>query len=298
MKLTFLFLTVVFLNVSATGLSQTVSFSGKEVSLKTVFAAIKKQTGYVVFYDNFLLKNSHPVTLSMQEVPLEELLAKALNGQELSFSIVDKTISIKKQVVLTLPPILKLLTVQMTLTGRVTDDTGTPLPGVTVVQKGTSNATVTNEMGEYKLAGVNDGAVILFSYIGFDKQELTVHGQYKLDVRLNKAANTALDELVVIGYGTVKKSDLTGAVATVKGDAVASRKTTQISQALQGAMPGVMVTRNNNAPGAVAQIRVRGITTISDAGAAPLIILDGVPVDDINSINPNDIENISVLKDA
>ncbi len=298
MKLTFLLLTVVLLNVSATGLSQTVSFSGKEVPLKTVFAAIKKQTGYVVFYDNFLLKNSHPVTLSMQQVPLEELLAATLKGQGLSFSIVDRTISIKKQVSLTLPPILKLLELQMTVSGRVTDETGTPLPGVTILLKGTNKGTTTNAMGEYQFAGVAEGATLIFTYVGYDKQEVTINGQYKVDIRLSKAANTALDELVVIGYGTVKKSDLTGAVSTVKGEAVANRKTTQVSQALQGAMPGVMVTRSNNAPGSTAQIRVRGITTIKDAGATPLIIVDGVPIDDINSINPNDIDNISVLKDA
>lgn len=298
MKLTFLFLTVVFLNVSATGFSQTVSFSGKDVSLKTIFSAIKKQTGCVVFYDNFLLKDSHPVTLDVAQVPLEELLTKALKGQDLTFSIVDKTISIKKQVHLTTTPILKILAFPMSLIGRVTDEAGTPLPGVTVLWKGTTKGTVTDAMGDYKLSDISDGATIVFTFIGFEKQEVTLTGQFRLDVRLVKAANTALDELIVIGYGTVKKSDLTGAVASVKGEAVAARKTTQVSQALQGAMPGVMVTRNDKGPGATAQIRVRGITSIKDEGATPLVILDGVPVDDINSINPNDIDNISVLKDA
>ena len=298
MKLTFLLLTVALLNVSAAGFSQTVSFSGKEASLKSIFTAIRKQTGYVVFYDNDLLQNSHPVSISMEKVPLEVLLGAALKGQGLSFTILDKTISIRKRMDLTLPPILRLITFQVNVTGRVTDDAGVPLPGVTVLEKGTSNATVTNEVGEFKLSGVNQGGVVVFSYIGFEKQEVTVRGLFKLDIRLVKAANTALDELVVIGYGTVKKSDLTGAVATVKGDAIAARKTTQISTALQGSMPGVMVTRNNSAPGASAQIRVRGITSFSNEGATPLIILDGVPVDDINSINPNDVDNVSVLKDA
>lgn len=297
MKLTILF-TLLLLNVSATSLSQTVSFSGKSVSLKSVFAAIQKQTGYVVFYDNQLLKSSRPVTLSVEDAPLEVLLKAALKDQGMTFTILDRTIAIRKQELLTLPPILKLLVPGWTVTGRVTDESNTPLPGVTVLQKGTSNATVTNEAGEFRLANVNDGAVIVFSYIGFNKEEVTVNRQYNLNIRLSKAANTALDELVVVGYGTMKKSDLTGAVSTVKGDALAARKTTQVSQALQGAVPGVMVTRTNNAPGATAQIRVRGITTITDAGATPLIILDGVPVDDINSINPNDIDNISVLKDA
>jgi TonB-linked SusC/RagA family outer membrane protein len=298
MKLTFLFLTVVFLNVSATGLSQTVSFSGNGVSLKTVFSAIKKQTGYVVFYDNVLLKNSRPVTLEMKDVPLEQLLMASLKGQGLTFSILDKTISIKKELPLSLPAILKLLAPQMTVTGRVTDEAGQPLIGVTIVHKGTTKGTMTDDKGEFRLPGINDGDVVVFSYIGYDQQEVTVRGQYKLDIRMNRASKSALEELVVIGYGTQKKSDLTGAVSTVKGDAIAARKTTQVSQALQGAMPGVMVTRTNNAPGSTAQIRVRGITTISADGANPLIILDGVPVDDINSINPNDIDNISVLKDA
>lgn len=297
MKLTILF-TMLLLNVSATSLSQTVSFSGKSAPLKSVFAAIRKQTGYVVFYDNLLLKSSKPVTLSMENAPLAVLLDAALKDQGMTFTILDRTIAIKKQELLSLPPFLRLLAPRWTITGRVVDESNTPLPGVTVLQKGTNNATVTNEAGEFRLANVNDGAVIVFSYIGFNKEEVTVDRQYNLNVRLTKAANTALDELVVVGYGTMKKSDLTGAVSTIKGDAIADRKTTQVSQALQGAVPGVMVTRSNNAPGATAQIRVRGITTITNEGATPLVILDGVPIDDINSINPNDIDNVSVLKDA
>ncbi|CAL1518950.1 TonB-dependent receptor [Chitinophaga sp. MM2321] len=297
MKLTFLLLTVALLNVHATGLSQTVSFSGKDAQLKTIFSAIKKQTGYVVFYDNALLKKTHPVTVSLKDVGVEELLSATLRGQGLSFIIVEKTISIKKQPVFSFFGLEKPLPPPVAVTGRVTDAEGVPLPGVTVLVKDTRTAAITNEAGEFKLS-VNQGTTIIFSYIGFEKEEVIINGQNRIEVKLRRAANQALDELVVIGYGTVRKSDLTGAVSSIKGDAIATRKTTQVSQALQGAMPGVMVTRNNNAPGATAQIRVRGITTITDAGANPLIILDGVPVDDINAINPNDIDNISVLKDA
>lgn len=296
MKLTCLLLMVAFLHVSAAGTAQTVSFSGKDVKLRTVFAAIKRQSGYIVFYDNNLLKATRPVTLHMQGVTVQELLTAALKGQGLGFTITDKTVSIRK---LPPPPSTPLLTTpQLTVTGKVTDGEGQALPGVTVLVKDSKTAAVTNDNGEFKLPGIDGNATLIFSYIGFDRQEVAVAGRDRVDIQLSRAENKALDEVIVVGYGTVKKSDLTGAVASVKGDAISNRKTTQVSQALQGAMPGVMVTRNNNAPGATASIRVRGVTTINEAGANPLIILDGVPVDDINSINPNDIDNISVLKDA
>ncbi|QEH43916.1 TonB-dependent receptor [Chitinophaga sp. XS-30] len=296
MKLTCLFLTVLFLNVSATGVSQTVSFSGKNIKLKTIFAAIHKQTGYVVFYDNNLIKSAQPVTVSLLNAPLETFLSASLQGQGLSYTIIDKTITIKKT-----PP-LKVLSPfilpPVTITGKVTDDAGEPLPGVTVMVKGTRTGTTTDENGEFKLSGVDDKAVLVLSYIGFATTELELNGRKKLDIKMGKADNTTLESVVVVGYGAIKKSDLTGSVSAVEGEAIAARKTTQISTALQGSMPGVTVTRNNNAPGATATIRVRGITTLTEGGADPLIILDGVPIDDINSINPNDVDNISVLKDA
>ncbi|MGX5819780.1 TonB-dependent receptor [Chitinophaga lutea] len=297
MKLTCVFLTVLFLNVSATGLSQTVSFTGKNARLKSVFSAIRKQTGYVVFYDNALLRLTQPVTLQLENVPLETLLAASLKGQGLTWTITDKTISIKRNILTTPLPLIPFPPPPLNVSGIVTDDTGAPLPGVTVLVKGTTKGTSTNEKGEFALHGVDDDAVLVLTFIGYAKQEVAVGGKKKLDVRLERADNTALEAVVVVGYGAVKKSDLTGAVASVQGDVLTSRKTTQISQALQGTMPGVMVTRNNSsAPGSTAQIRVRGITTMSSSD--PLIILDGVPVDDINSINPNDVDNISVLKDA
>lgn len=297
MKLTCFFLTVLFLNVSATGMSQTVSFSGKNAKLKSIFSAIRKQTGYVVFYENSLIKSAQPVTISMDNVSIEALLSASLKGQGLGYSITDKTISIRKQPTPLLlpepaePP-------PAAISGRVTDEKGQPLPGVTVLVKGTQTGTTTDEKGEFKFTKIDDQATLVFTYIGFEKQEISLEGKRSLQVKLALADNTALEAIVVVGYGSMKKSDLTGAVSAVQGEAITQRKTTQISQALQGSMPGVMVTRDNNAPGATATIRVRGITTISGEGANPLIILDGVPIDDINSINPNDVESISVLKDA
>lgn len=297
MKLTTLLLTVICLNVSATAVSQTVSFSGKNTKLKTVFSAIRKQTGYVVFYDNNLIKSAQPVTIALDHVSIETLLSATLKGQGLSFSITDKTISIRKQPE-PLPVQQPAEPPPAAISGRVTDDKGIPLPGVTILVKGTTTGTTTDEKGEFKFAHVDDHATLVFTYIGFEKQEINLEGKRSLQVKLALADNTALEAIVVVGYGAMKKSDLTGAVSAVQGEDITARKTTQLSQALQGSMPGVMVTRDNNAPGATARIRVRGITTISGAGADPLIILDGVPVDDINSINPNDVESVSVLKDA
>ena len=181
-----------------------------------------------------------------------------------------------------------------TISGNVKDETNAPLVGVSIVEKGTTNGTVSDIDGNYKLT-VAANATVVFSSVGYVNEEVQVNNQSVIDISMTPDVQQ-LQELVVVGYGTVKKKDLTGAVSVVEGKAIADRHTTQVSQALQGAMPGVMVTRDNSAPGATASIRIRGITTIGDSD--PLIIVDGVPVDNINDINPNDIESMSVLKDA
>lgn len=178
---------------------------------------------------------------------------------------------------------------------KVTDSNGQPLPGATVVVKGTTQGTATNVDGNYTIANIPDNAALQFSFVGMKTREVVVGSQTNISVSMEVDA-IGIEEVVAIGYGTVKKSDLTGAVGTIQGDGIVKRQSSEVSQALQGAMPGLMVTRNNNAPGSAATIRVRGVTTIGDS--SPLIILDGVPVGNINDINPNDILDISVLKDA
>ncbi|MEJ5995254.1 TonB-dependent receptor [Pedobacter sp. Du54] len=190
---------------------------------------------------------------------------------------------------------LMALAQQIQVTGKVTDNLGAAIPGVTVTIKGTTNAVVTDGKGVYMLPKVDGNAVLVFSSLGMKMQEVKVGNRNTIDISLDSEA-FSLNEVVAIGYGVTKKKDLTGSVATVSGETLAKRATTQVSQALQGTMPGVTVTRSNSEPGASASIRVRGITTIGDS--SPLVIVDGVPVNSMDDINPDDIEDISVLKDA
>ncbi len=184
---------------------------------------------------------------------------------------------------------------QKTISGTISDESGSPLPGVNVVLKGTTVGTITDLDGNYSLEVPSDETILVISYLGYLSEEIQVGGQTTIDLTLTPSLE-ALEEVVVIGYGSVKKKDLTGAIAQVGGEDIASRNSTQISQALQGAMPGVTVTRNSSAPGATGTIRIRGITTMSNND--PLVIVDGVPGFGIDDVNPSDIENITVLKDA
>ena len=180
------------------------------------------------------------------------------------------------------------------LRGQVKDNQGNPLAGVTVVEKGTTNGSYTDDRGNYVLQGVRPDATLVFSIVGMKPLEIPVTGKSNVNATL-ESATVGLNEVVAIGYGTVKKQDLTGAVSSVDGDVIAQRKTARVSQALQGSMPGMMVTRSGGAPDASATVRVRGVTTIGNSD--PLVIVDGVP-GTLDWVNPNDIESISVLKDA
>jgi len=168
-----------------------------------------------------------------------------------------------------------------------------PMPGVTVIVKGTTTGTITSAEGRYKIS-VPENSVLLFSFIGMLTQEVPVNGLREINVVLELEA-TGLDEVVVIGYGSIKKKDVTGAVSMVDAKTIQDMKPVKIEQALQGTMAGVNVTSQSGAPGAGLDIRIRGISTNGDA--SPVAIIDGYQ-GDLNTLNPNDIETITVLKDA
>lgn len=165
------------------------------------------------------------------------------------------------------------------ISGSVYDTDELPLPGATVIEKNNSmNSTLTDADGLFKLT-VSEGSIVIISYLGYITQEFVVDRANSYPIILHEDTKD-LDEVVVVGYGTIKKKDLTGAVGAISGNIVSDRKVMQLSTALQGAIPGVMVTRNNGAPGGGSTIRIRGITTIGDSN--PLYIVDGVPVDNID----------------
>ena len=181
---------------------------------------------------------------------------------------------------------------QQRITGTVYDTDANPIVGANVILKGTTSGTITDGSGKFSIA-VDPQSVLQISYLGYEPREITVGNRTSVDVKLENST-LAMDEVVVVGYGTIKKADLSGSVANVAGDKLSRVRATSVSQALQGSMPGVQVTRTGSMPGASATIRVRGITTIGESD--PLIIIDGVP-GNLN-LDVDDIESISVLKDA
>ncbi|GHS99916.1 SusC/RagA family TonB-linked outer membrane protein [Bacteroidia bacterium] len=182
------------------------------------------------------------------------------------------------------------------IAGKVLDTAGEALPGVTIAVKGTTNGTVTDLDGNFSLNNVADDAVLVFSYIGMLSQEVSVAGKSTINVTLEEDA-IGLQEVVAIGYGVSKKSDLTGAVGTVKSDELLKRPITRIEQALQGTTPGVQVISSSGQPGKGLNVKIRGTNSIT-GGTSPLYVVDGDLDGDISSLNPNDIASMEILKDA
>lgn len=182
------------------------------------------------------------------------------------------------------------------VSGTVTEaESGAPLPGATVLVKGTTNGTTTDFDGMFQLSGVSGDATLVVSYIGFETQEIALNNATNLSITLSSASD-ALDEVVVIGYGTQRKKEVTGAVSVLGSKAIEKLNPVRTEQALQGQIAGVNITSQSGSPGSGLNIRIRGITT--NGNNAPLILVDGNRIGDLNALNPNDIESINVLKDA
>ncbi|WP_234736708.1 SusC/RagA family TonB-linked outer membrane protein [Tellurirhabdus bombi] len=203
------------------------------------------------------------------------------------------------------PLVVHSKTADVAVTGRVTDETNAGLPGVSVIIKGSQKGTTTDVDGQYKLDVPENGATLIFSFVGYLSQEVVVGNQISINVSL-KADNKVLEEVVVIGYGTARKSDLTGSVSGVKADQIMERPAPSLNQALSGRMPGVQVNTNSGRPGGRSTIRIRGFSSINSSNN-PLYVVDGVMLPQgnqsqfssaIDYINPNDIVSVEVLKDA
>jgi len=185
---------------------------------------------------------------------------------------------------------------QRSISGKITDSSGAPLPGVTVVVKGTAHGTVSGADGTYSLENVPAEATLQFSFVGMKTQEVAVAGKTSIDVVMEEAT-IGLDEVVAIGYGTQKVKELTGSVATVGGELIRESQTPNILNSLAGTMAGVIVNQRSGEPGLDdPSILIRGKSTLGNNN--PLVIIDGVPRDGLGRLNSNDIESITVLKDV
>lgn len=291
-----LLLIISLVQVSAASFGQRVTYSAERVTLKALFKKITRQTGYDVVYSLDNLDGSRAIKVAFKDAPLKEVMEVCLKGLPLTYEIEDKTILIKRR-----PPEARIreeaVPQQLTVSGTVTDTTGMPLPGVSVIEKDTRNGVVTGIDGTYNIS-LSENAVLIFSLVGYLRAEIPVENRSVIDIEL-KADVASLEELVVIGYGTVKKEDLTGSVGSIGADVIASTALPDATGALQGRVAGVNIEKNVGKPGSGFQVTVRGLSSLDEDRNAPLYVIDGIPTNSgMADLNPADIEKIDILKDA
>lgn len=290
MKLSTSLLLIGFLHVSAAASSQKVTLAVRNAPLTDVFKAIQRQSGYIVFYNSELLSRSVPVTLSVKAVPVKDVLAQVLEPQGLQFAIEDKTIFLTA-----IPRMARAVAPDaqfITITGRVTDAAGAPLPGVSVKVRGSERGALTNENGEFSLSDVDPAAVLVFSSIGFTRQEVPLRGRTTITLRL-EAVSSKLEAVQVVntGYQTISAERATGSFSFISPARLEAKLRPDLRAALEGQAAGVVVTKEGN-------VEIRGVSTIN-AETKPLLVVDGYPTQgDLESINIDNIESITVLKDA
>ena len=289
---TFLLLVCVFCTFAENTHSQNarVSINKKNVQLETVLNEIEHQTDYLFIYNNQVNVNKK-VSLKAKNQPVSKVLEELLADSGITYSVEGNHIVLGKQTMAAAPQ------QSSTIRGKVIDTNGDPVIGANIVEKGTTNGTITDVNGQFTLT-VQPGAILQVSFIGYNTKEIKVGNESTLNVILEEDSQ-ALDEVVVVGYGAQKKVNLTGAITTVKmEDVVGNRPVGNTAQALEGAIPGLQVSRNNGKPGTTINMNVRGATSINDdTNGAPLVLVDNVPMD-IDLLDPNDIESVTTLKDA
>lgn len=292
-------------NLSAATYADLTKFSLKleEVTISDVFEEIENNSEFIIFYNDNHIDANKKVSLNVKNSSVEDILKDVLKNTNATYRIVDRQIIIVPVPEVEEEDVSAQKLQGNEIRGKITDSKAEPLAGVNVVVEGTTTGAVTDINGRYTIEVPDKNSVLVFSYVGYLTERITVGDQTEISIALVEDILT-MEEIVVIGYGTLKKSDLTGAVASVKTDQLTQLSTYDVQQAIQGRAAGVMVTSNTGAPGDGVRVRIRGVSTINNSD--PLYVVDGFPIaagtgglgPDISFINPSDIESVEILKDA
>ncbi|MDD2612293.1 MAG: TonB-dependent receptor [Bacteroidales bacterium] len=258
--------------------------------LSAVLADLSKQTKYKFFYSDNVTDPNLKVTLNVTDQPLKSVLEQLFKGKDVGFLLKKKQILLFKK---SDEAVQSAENGIRKISGTVTDHEGKAIIGASVIVKNTGKGITTDMEGKYKI-DVPENSVLQFSYIGFESKEILVKNSAVIDIRM-KETSKALDEVVVVGYGTQRKKDLTSSIVTVSADEIANLSVSNVASALQGRMSGVQITKDGT-PGGSPTIRIRGTGSINNS--SPLFVVDGMIVDNIDYLGQNDIESVSVLKDA
>lgn len=324
MKLTFILLTAVLLQAHASGVAQTITFRGRNVPIQKVFSAIEKQTGYVVFYNKDLLQKAGTVTCTVQNIPLNDFLTIALKDQPLYYEISGKTILIARKA---LPlPVVDQQAPLTNISGSVYTTDGKPLADATVRIKGTASGTHTDAAGKFSIEA-QEGQTIVISFVGYKDREIKI-GNNKSVVVIMEISVSPLDQVVYKGYYSTSRRLSTGSETQISSAEIEKQPVANVLQALQGRVTGMMVTQMSGSASSTFNVLIRGQNSIAFS-SDPLFVIDGVPMmagagsavntysmepknlglnqnfmvsgitqSPIFSMNPSDIESITVLKDA
>lgn len=291
MKLTAFFLLIAVMQIHANGYSQRITLKLKDATMHEAFNAISKQTGYRFLFNNETVDRAGKVTITIRDSELHQTLDLLFQHQPLSYSISGTTIIIKpletqSEAVADVPP------PPIGVKGTIVDENNNPLPNVSVTVKGSNKGTTTDEKGVFQIEVPDTRAKLIISHTGFESREIGVGNNEKLARIVLVLQNNALNDIVVTGYSSQRRANISGAVESVSGKAFNARPQGSATQLLQGISPGLNIATNNTGgePDATMNFNIRGMGT-------PFVLVDGMPMN-INQLNPADVESISVLKDA
>jgi len=314
-KIQVILMTLLFCCLSTSVYSQKITFSISNATVKEAIESLKEKTGYSFIYETNDLDTKQIISVSANNKTIEEVVKQILQKQDVVCEIKGKSIIVSRKNVQKSSGSQKI----QNLTGVVLDQSGDPIIGASVFIKDTKKGTATDLNGKFSLENIGSLSTIVVSYIGYQSKQISIDGNTKLEVKLVED-NKTLNEVVVVGYGTMKKSDLTGSVSSINSEHFQIGSGLTAQQIMKGSVSGVSISQNSGKPGGTNTIRVRGGTSIS-ASNEPLYVIDGVPistsagvsssklssntdyfdeeaVDPLSSLNPNDIESINILKDA
>ena len=262
----------------------------KELSVDEIFDLIMDQSDYKFFYQEGMFKDVPKVKVEKGIISTNDLLKRSLSNGNFEIEVTENNVILIKEV----PESTKKKIQQHEISGTVTDIDGMPLPGASVIVKGTSTGVTTDFDGKFSLSVQNDATTLTVSFLGYASQEIEINGLTTINIQMTPTAS-ALDEVVIVGYGSTKSKNVSGAIEQVNITDIGDRPGGNIATSLQGLMPGVTVQFNNGDPRAGADINIRGFNSIN--GGSALVLVDGIQ-GNLNILNPEDIKSITILKDA